>query len=256
MLIDGFTVAAQVVNFVVLVWLLKRFLYAPILQAIDTREADIAKRISDAAEQQATAQKEQTAYAAKAAALDAERDALMRAATEAAAAERSKLLANVKAEAEQLRQQQQQHLHAEAQAIQQHLCLQTQQTVFAIARKIMANLAGSRLEQQIIQVFVEQLANLAPNAKTDLLNALNTPNATATLKSAFELAPAEQAALTQALSQFFGYTGKLHFEITPALIAGIELSAGSQRVTWHVHDYLTHIEAANLSASSTALASQ
>ena len=43
MLIDWFTVVAQVVNFLILVWLLKRFLYKPILDAIDAREKRIAK---------------------------------------------------------------------------------------------------------------------------------------------------------------------------------------------------------------------
>ncbi len=48
MLIDWFTVGAQALNFVVLVWLLKRFLYQPVLDAIDAREARIAKQIGDA----------------------------------------------------------------------------------------------------------------------------------------------------------------------------------------------------------------
>jgi F-type H+-transporting ATPase subunit b len=39
MLIDWFTVGAQVLNFLILVWLLKRFLYGPILDAIDARLA-------------------------------------------------------------------------------------------------------------------------------------------------------------------------------------------------------------------------
>ena len=38
MLIDWFTVGAQALNFVILVWLLKHFLYKPILNAIDVRE--------------------------------------------------------------------------------------------------------------------------------------------------------------------------------------------------------------------------
>ena len=42
MLIDGFTVGAQVLNFLILVWLMKRFLYQPILDAIDAREQRIA----------------------------------------------------------------------------------------------------------------------------------------------------------------------------------------------------------------------
>jgi F-type H+-transporting ATPase subunit b len=48
MLIDWFTVAAQVVNFLILVWLMKRFLYKPILHAIDEREKRIATELANA----------------------------------------------------------------------------------------------------------------------------------------------------------------------------------------------------------------
>ena len=49
MLIDWFTVGAQLLNFLILVWLLKRFLYKPILGAIDIRERRIAAELADAA---------------------------------------------------------------------------------------------------------------------------------------------------------------------------------------------------------------
>ena len=58
MLIDWFTVGAQVVNFLVLVWLLKRFLYKPVLQAIDAREKQVASQLAKAAEERAQAAKE------------------------------------------------------------------------------------------------------------------------------------------------------------------------------------------------------
>jgi len=48
MLIDWFTVGAQALNFLILVWLLKHFLYQPILNAIDAREKLIAKELADA----------------------------------------------------------------------------------------------------------------------------------------------------------------------------------------------------------------
>ncbi len=48
MLIDWFTVGAQALNFVILVWLMKRFLYKPILDAIDAREKRIATELADA----------------------------------------------------------------------------------------------------------------------------------------------------------------------------------------------------------------
>ena len=48
MLIDWFTVGAQVLNFLILIWLLKRFLYKPILHAIDEREERIATELANA----------------------------------------------------------------------------------------------------------------------------------------------------------------------------------------------------------------
>ena len=48
MLIDWFTVGAQAVNFLILVWLLRQFLYKPILNAIDAREKRIASELADA----------------------------------------------------------------------------------------------------------------------------------------------------------------------------------------------------------------
>ena len=48
MLIDWFTVGAQAVNFIILVWLLKRYLYKPILNAVDAREKRIAAELADA----------------------------------------------------------------------------------------------------------------------------------------------------------------------------------------------------------------
>ena len=57
MLINPFTVLAQLVNFLILVWLLKRFLYKPILHAIDEREKGIAAQLAQAEGKVAEAQK-------------------------------------------------------------------------------------------------------------------------------------------------------------------------------------------------------
>ena len=57
MLIDWFTVVAQALNFLILVWLLKRFLYKPMLDAIDAREKRIATQLADADAKKAAAQR-------------------------------------------------------------------------------------------------------------------------------------------------------------------------------------------------------
>ena len=75
MLIDWFTVIAQVVNFLILVWLLKRFLYRPILDAIDAREKRIALALADADAKKVEAEKERDAFQQKNEAFDQQRAA-------------------------------------------------------------------------------------------------------------------------------------------------------------------------------------
>jgi F-type H+-transporting ATPase subunit b len=65
MLIDWFTVGAQALNFLILVWLMKRFLYKPILHAIDEREKRIAAELADADAKKAEAKRSATSSSAR-----------------------------------------------------------------------------------------------------------------------------------------------------------------------------------------------
>src|ERR1700682_4237956 len=92
MLIDWFTVGAQAINFVILVWLLKRFLYKPILDAIDAREKRVAAELADADAKKAEAQKERDEFQRKNTEFDQQRAALLTKATDEAKVERQRLL--------------------------------------------------------------------------------------------------------------------------------------------------------------------
>ena len=92
MLIDWFTVGAQALNFLILVWLMKRFLYKPILDAIDAREKRIAGELADAAAKKAEARKERDEFQHKNEEFDQQRAALLSKATDEAKAERLRLL--------------------------------------------------------------------------------------------------------------------------------------------------------------------
>ena len=77
MLIDWFTVGAQALNFIILVGLMRRFLYKPVLKAIDEREKRIAAELADAAGKKAEAEKERADLQRKQAAMDDQRAALL-----------------------------------------------------------------------------------------------------------------------------------------------------------------------------------
>src|SRR5208282_6098025 len=102
MLIDWFTVGAQALNFLILVWLMKHFLYQPILHAIDAREKRIAAELADAAAKKAEAQKDRDDFQHKNEEFDRQRAALLDKATDEAKAERQRLLEEARQVADEL----------------------------------------------------------------------------------------------------------------------------------------------------------
>src|ERR1700733_3394614 len=103
MLIDWFTVGAQALNFLVLVWLLKHFLYKPIRDAIDAREKGIAAKLADADAKTKEAQKQHDDFEGKNKAFDEQRAALMSKAGDEAKTEHDRLIGEAHTEAESLR---------------------------------------------------------------------------------------------------------------------------------------------------------
>ena len=242
MLIDWFTVGAQTLNFLILVWLLKRFLYQPILQAIDAREQRIAAVLADADGKQAAAQQERDTFQHKNEDFDRQRDALLAKATEAAGTEHQRLLDAARTAADALSGKRQETLKNEAQTLNEALRRRTRQEVFAIARKTLADLATASLEEQVVQVFIRRLRELEGKPKEELARALRAGSAPGLVKSAFDLPDEQRAALQTALNETFSAEVPVRFETAPELVCGIELTAGGQKVAWSIEGYLGALE--------------
>jgi len=244
-LIDWFTVGAQLLNFIILVYLMKRFLYQPVLDAIAAREAKIAAELADAAATKTKAHAQQREFEEKNQAFDEQRADLLRKATETATTERERLLAEARKTAEVAEATRTQKRHADTQALHAEIVRQTQQQVFAIARRVMSDLADVSLEQRACAVFIQRLQGVDGAALAALSSALKATSAEAPalLRSAFDL-PAEQvAAIQAALDKTFGQAIALRVETAPDVVSGIELSAQGQKLAWSIADYLTSLSA-------------
>lgn len=241
MLIDWFTVVAQVLNFLILVWLLKRFLYRPILNAIDVRERRIAAEVADANTKKDDAQKDRDAFEAKNKAFDEQRGALLSKATDQANAERDRLLAEARKTADALKETQNAALQADASKLNQALRDRVQQEVFAITRKVLGDLASTSLEERLADVFVQRLGALGDDTKKTLAQAISNSSDAAVLRTAFDLPSAQQAVIHKALTDTFATDVHIRFETVPALISGIQLTAGGQKLGWTISDYLASL---------------
>jgi F-type H+-transporting ATPase subunit b len=242
MVIDWFTICAQILNFLVLVWLLKRFLYQPVLDAIDKREKRIAGAIADATASKKQAAGERDALQAKSDAFDKERGALLTKATNDAEDERKRLTAAAQKAADALREKQRKALASDAKALGIEIIRRTEVEVFAIARRALADLADEKLEERMTDLFIHKLAALKGTAKTAAAKMLQSTTEPAIVRSAFDLPLKQHAAIQKAINDTFGTEIDLGFEIAPDLVSGIELIAGGQKLAWSISDYLKTLE--------------
>lgn len=242
MLIDWFTVAAQALNFLVLVWLLRRYLYRPILQAIDAREKRVADELADAAAKQADAKQEREDYQKKNEAFDQERAELLSKATDEAGAEKTRLLDEARRAADAMSEKRMEALHNDANNLNQAITRRTQDEVFAIARKVLADLADTDLEERACAVFIDQFRMMEGEGKSSFGHALKAAKEPSLVRSAFELTDERREQIQTAINEIFSADLPLKFETDPDLVSGIELTANGNKVAWSIADYLKSME--------------
>ncbi len=238
MLIDWFTVGAQIVNFLILVWLLKQFLYKPILDAIDAREKKIAAELADADTKRTEAEKERADFENKNKTFDQQRSALVAKATDEAKAERERLVDQAKKDADGLRASQMDALRSDQSRLGSEITLLAEKEVFAIARKTLTDLATVSLEERVGEAFTRRLRELDPKSKELLGAALKNSPEPALVRSAFDLPANQRAAIQNALNETFSAVVRIKFEESQDAICGIELSANGQKVAWSISSYL------------------
>jgi F-type H+-transporting ATPase subunit b len=254
MLIDWFTVGAQVVNFVILVWLMKHFLYKPILNAIDAREKRIASELADANAKRTEAEKERADFENKNKAFDDQRSALLSKATGDAKAEGAQLLDKARKDADRLRDTQAAALQNDHARMGGQITRMATEEVFGIARKALADLATVSLEERIGEVFTRRLHEMSGKDKDLLAAALKGSSEPAVVRSAFAMPTDQQAAIQNALNETFSAVVRIRFETTKEAICGIELSANGQKVGWSIATYISALDqkiGALLEAQST-----
>ncbi len=255
MLIDWFTVIAQVVNFLILVWLLKRFLYQPILDALDAREKRIAAALADADAKKSEAEEERYMFERKNDEWDQRRAELLSKALDEAKAERERLIAAARQDSQELRARREEALKLEYHNLSQAIARQTCAEVFAIARKVLADLASTTLETHMVEAFIKRLRELSHEEKIQLASAIGKPALTSSIatagetlvpgimvRSMFELSAVQQHMIGAVLEESLGKETPVKFATRPDLISGIELIMNGYKLAWNVADYLASLE--------------
>ena len=246
MLIDWYTVGAQAINFLILVWLLKRFLYRPVLAAIDAREKKVTARLVEAAAREAQAEVERQEFRRRSEDFDREREDLLRRATDEAAVERQRLVESARQDSQLLRSNLSAALANERAALNRRLLTQTQAEVLALARGALSDLADVGLEDRMTDVFIAHLRDLPPEKRHSLSGGprpggqANVPHV-ALVRSAFVIASPRRAGIEAAIRECIGTEMTVRFDTSADLVCGIEVTLDGVKLAWSIGDYLTSI---------------
>ncbi|KXS53093.1 MAG: F-type H+-transporting ATPase subunit b [Marinobacter sp. T13-3] len=241
MAIDWITVSAQVVNFLILVWLLKHFLYQPIIHAMDNREKGIRSRMEAADQREEAAADTKQSFEQKLAELDRERNTLLDDTKREAQQAQKRMLELAREETTRIRHQWMQEIQEEKQAFIESLQQQSLEAVESITRRALEDLADEQLENNIARLFLRKLAEM----DGDLHAASRGSAEPVTIYSSFPLDDTLQETLLNAVHEKTGREEvPVHFKQSPELICGIELVQGGQVISWNLSDYLEEMTAA------------
>ncbi|MCP4782812.1 MAG: hypothetical protein GY903_15370 [Fuerstiella sp.] len=240
MTIDWFTFTAQIVNFLVLVWLLKRFLYAPIVNAMAQREARIASRLTEAASAKTSAEQSHLQYQKKLDDIASTQEELLAAAGREAEAWRSEHLRKAKSDVETTKAEWQRALTREKQSLIEQLQLDGARHAIDISRHLLEQLADERLEFQLTSHFLRHLSD-ADQQTVKALTSLHHES-TVLIETSFPPEDTDRDRIAEAIRDITHPDVHIDFRENSDLLCGIELRAPGCKLAWSIRESLAELD--------------
>ena len=237
MSIDWITVIAQIANFLLLVWLLKRFLYRPILDGIDAREAEISRRMAQAGEARNKAEAAGADYQKLKSQLLSDQDEVVDEALRAAESQRDILLANARSKFKQEQEGWHRYLQQERSKFTTQLQQAGTETLLELTRKALHDLADETLEGAIVRHVSTHLHAIA----AELSQAIDD-NSVAVATTYEALPEAAQMQLQTDMDKLLPGIA-LRFETDAQQSPGLILRVGSAQVAWTLDSYIDEFDA-------------
>lgn len=246
MQLDWFTLVAQLVNFLILLFLLRRLLYGPITKVMAERQARVTAHLSEAKAREAEADGALVELEQKLHAVEETRKDVLEQAFEEAETTKRDLVKAARAEVEAMRQRWRDTLAKEKDSFLQELQQRVAEEMYGTLRQVLKDLADETLEAQLVRTLVRRLQSLEASERAAFVQALRHTKGSLTVVSAFALTESLQTELKQAVREVFGEGVTLELQRDPTLICGAELLAHDQKLAWTLESYLSGLEAAAL----------
>lgn len=219
------TFVFEIVNFLVLIWILQRFLYKPVMDSLAQRKAAIETSVGGAEQRERAAAELQRRYEERMAAWHAEREQARSRLADEIAAERARMMTGLQGEIADERYRNRALEARRATELQRELERRAHAAGARFASSLLSRMAGPELEKSICQVFIEDLPLLALEQAAALRNSADADGAVR-IASAYPLDDGARTGLKRALERTIGCEVACEFVHEPELVAGVRVTAG------------------------------
>jgi F-type H+-transporting ATPase subunit b len=216
------TFALQAVNFLILIWLLQRFLFKPVSAIVARRKEDIARGLSEAAAEKQSAMQIKQELQTQKAALEGERQKVIYEHRAQFGIERKKILEEARAEADEILEQARKRMAEERGAAIEELFARAIGVASSLAERLLCELALPSMEHPFLERVTDYLDRLPAQERASLVSPLGANALIVT--TAHQLDALEEAQWREQLSKRIGASPTITFRADRALIAGTEIS--------------------------------
>lgn len=223
MQIDWWTLALQTVNFLVLVWLLWRFLYRPVREVIEKRKKLAEQAFADADTQKRDAEAARQRFEEDRAALAQERQDMLKKIHEELEAERHKVLEEAGDKSRELLDATRESIAEERKAAYAEVREQAAALAVELASGLLWKVESNASHGDFLERLERQLKDMPTDERERLQRDLAVDGARLTVVTAVPVAPEEQEQWTDRLGACLGQRDKTDFATDPDILGGAEL---------------------------------
>jgi F-type H+-transporting ATPase subunit b len=241
-LIDWFTVGAQIANFLILMVLLKIFLYDRVIQTMDEREQNISARLHEAEQERQTAKDRQKKVEEKENQLGQKRDKLLTEAREAARSKREELEQKARSEVDAQRDRWTEALEQEKENFARDLQRAAAQQALAVSRRVIRDMAGEDFQNRLVDTFSERIRAMDDEEKRELVEDLKEKNTSAVVLSGSEVSSSQRKKITRLVHEEIHPELEVDYRTGDDLSSGIELRIHGKKIAWNPQEYLDELE--------------
>lgn len=240
--INWSTVFFQIINFLIIVWILKKYLFKPVMSSMDSREKTIQDRLLEAKEAKENAEEERKNFEYKIRSLEREKNDIMADAYKKADVEYATLLKTFNAEMAGKRKAFEEQMVMEREFLRNSVRELAGNTIVKTVADALSDLADTDIQEAILSNFINK-ANQGKIKKSEELKKYYENGEKISIRTAFEISSETKKEIVSALSKIVDKKiSKIDFTIDSEIVCGIEIVCPPLLISYGMNTYIEELK--------------